>query len=71
MGIKRFKLVQTTLQDVELHYIPAGPQTVITTAQAQKLVDEGLSPEYRARPVAMTEFPVLPSGKSPMHECLI
>jgi phenylacetate-CoA ligase len=71
LGIKRFKLVQTAADTVEFRYQGNDPGLMLSQVAVQNLVSRELSPQFRAVPVAVTEFPLAPSGKYLMHERLI
>ena len=71
MGVREFKLFQTSLTEVELHYIPKADGMEISEAAAQDAVDKYLSPRFRIRCRRVAEIPRAPGGKYLMHECLI
>jgi phenylacetate-CoA ligase len=71
LGVKRFKLVQTSPTDIEFRYMCHNAHAVLDQQAVQNLVSRELSPQFRAVPVAVTEFPMAPSGKYLMHERLI
>ncbi|MSR14000.1 MAG: hypothetical protein EXR86_05420 [Gammaproteobacteria bacterium] len=68
LKIKQFKLVQISLTEVELRYIPEHPDFVMSAPTAQQLIDTYLSPRLRALPIAVTELPRSVNGKYRMHE---
>jgi phenylacetate-CoA ligase len=71
LGLAYFKLVQTSLQDVELHYVPRDATVRLSEEAAQEVVDRNLSPLLRARPVALSAIPRSPGGKLLMHESFV
>jgi phenylacetate-CoA ligase len=71
MGVRQFKLFQTSFTDVELHYVPKADGMEIAEDAAQDVVDKYLSPRFRIRCRRVAEIPRAPSGKYMMHECLI
>jgi phenylacetate-CoA ligase len=71
LGVRQFKLFQTSLVDVELHYVPKADGVEIAEAAAQEVCDKYLSPRFRIRCRCVAEIPRSPSGKYMMHECLI
>jgi phenylacetate-CoA ligase len=68
---RQFKLIQTTLTDVELHYIPKDETAQIPQEQAQDMVDRYMAPGFRVRCVRVKELPRAANGKFLSHECLI
>ena len=70
LGVRQYKLFQTSLTEVELHYVP-GPGGGIEDSKAQAIVDRYLSTRFRVRCRAVDEIPRAPSGKYIMHESLI
>ena len=71
LALRKFKLIQTSLADVELHYIPRDPQAEVAQNLAQELVDTYMAPGFKVRCVRVTELPRAPSGKYLLHECLV
>jgi phenylacetate-CoA ligase len=71
LGLHRFKLLQTSLGEIELRYVPRLPGTEVAQAVAQELVDRYLAPGFRVLPVRVEEIPRAPSGKYFMHESLV
>jgi len=71
LGVRRFKLVQTSLKEVELRYIARAGVDAIADPLFQALVDRYLSPELKVRGLRVTELPRSASGKYLMHESLI
>lgn len=71
LGVRQFKLFQTSFTDVELHYIPGPEGAEIEPAKAQAIVDRYLSPQFRVHCRRVSGIPRAPSGKYIMHECLI
>ncbi len=71
MGIKRFKLVQTTKTDIEFRYIEKTPDLVVNQDAIQKMVDREISPHFNVILLPVTELPNAPSGKYLWNERLI
>ena len=71
LGVRQFKLFQTSYAEVELHYVPRAGDAEIEEAAAQTIVNRYLSPRFRVHCRRVSEIPRLPSGKYIMHECLI
>jgi phenylacetate-CoA ligase len=71
LNVKQYKLFQTSLADVELHYVPRSDTAMIKDSQAQAIVDRYISPEFKVRCLRVSEIPRLPNGKYLMHESLI
>lgn len=71
LGMRRFKFFQTTLTDVELHYIPRADDGEIPEHVAQDLIDKYMSPDFRVRCIRVSDIPRAPSGKFLMYECLV
>lgn len=71
LGVRQYKLLQTSLTEVELHYVPQPGNAGLEDNQAQAIVDRYLSTRFRVRCRAVDEIPRAPSGKYIMHESLI
>ena len=71
LGVRSFKLVQTTLSEVELHYIPRAGNEAIPASDFQAAMDSYMSPELKVRPLRVSSLPRSPSGKYLTHESLI
>ena len=71
LGMRRFKFFQTTLTDIELHYIPRADDGEIPEHVAQDLIDKYMSPDFRVRCIRVSDIPRAPSGKFLMYECLV
>ena len=71
LGVRRFKLLQTTLSEVQLHYIPRAGANEIAEPLFQALVDKYLSPILKVRALRVSDFPRSPSGKYLTHESLV
>jgi phenylacetate-CoA ligase len=71
LGIQKFKLVQLSLDHVELRYIPFREETEISPQTAQKIVDTYLSPHLKITPIRVRDIPRAPSGKYLMHESMV
>ena len=71
LPLRQFKLIQTTLTDVELLYIPQDETSEISQERAQDMVNRYMAPGFRVRCVRVKEIPRAPSGKYLSHECLV
>jgi phenylacetate-CoA ligase len=71
LGIYRYKIVQTQLATIEVRYEPYDIHHIVDDVQLQLAVDTNVSPKFKAVAVKVSEFPLAPSGKYLMHECLI
>jgi phenylacetate-CoA ligase len=71
LGLRQYKLIQTTLRDVELHYVLREGAAELQPEVVQNIIDLYLSPGFRVRPVRVPEIPRSPSGKFLMHESLV
>jgi phenylacetate-CoA ligase len=71
LGVRQFKLVQTTREDVEIRYVLREGASPLATEPLQGLIDAYLSPGLRAHPRQVAEIPRAPGGKYLMHECLV
>ena len=68
LGIRKFKLIQTTLRDVELHYVAAAEVPDLTQGAAQGLIDQYVAPIVRASPRRVSDIPRNPGGKLMIYE---
>jgi phenylacetate-CoA ligase len=71
LGVRQYKLFQTSLTEVELHYVPRPGNASLEDSQAQAIVDRYLSTRFRVRCRTVNEIARAPSGKYIMHESLI
>ena len=71
LGIRQYKLIQTTLNDVELHYVLRDGAGLLQSDVVQNIIDSYLSPGFKVRPICVTQIPRTPGGKLLMHESLI
>ena len=71
LGLGQYKLIQTTLRDVELHYVLREGAAELMPEVIQNVIDRYLSPGFKVRPVRVSEIPRAPSGKFLMHESLV
>ena len=71
LGLRKVKLVQISLHDVEVRYIPVAPETELSVDEVQNIIDKILSPDMRVIPIRVESLPLSPSGKYLMHESLI
>ena len=71
LGLRKVKLIQISLHDVEVRYIPVAPEAELSVEVVQTIIDKILSPQMRAIPIKVESLPLAPSGKYLMHESLI
>jgi phenylacetate-CoA ligase len=71
LGIKRFKMVQTSSREIEFRYETFVSGHVVTQEQLQHLVDSEMAPLFKIIPKPTNDFPRTPSGKYLIHERLI
>lgn len=71
LGIRQYKLIQTTLSDIELHYVLRDGAAELQPEVAQKIIDLYLSPGFKVRPLRVAGIPPTPGGKFLMHESLV
>jgi phenylacetate-CoA ligase len=71
LGIRKFKMVQLSIDHVELRYIPWTEDTVISAEAVQNVICSYLSPNLRVTPVCVSDIPRSPSGKYLMHESMV
>jgi phenylacetate-coenzyme A ligase PaaK-like adenylate-forming protein len=71
IGIKRHKMVQTKIDEIDFLYQSAKPGEKIDHDKIRQLVASEISPLFKVNPIPVTEFPRAPSGKYIMHERLI
>ena len=71
LGLRRFKLVQTSLSDVELQYIPRDSNVEVPQDVVQGMVDRHMAPGFKVRCVPVSDLPNAPNGKYLMHECRV
>jgi phenylacetate-coenzyme A ligase PaaK-like adenylate-forming protein len=71
LGIQKFKLVQLSLDHVELRYIPLREETELSPQMVQNIIDRYLSPQLKVTPVKVRDIPRAPSGKYLMHESMV
>lgn len=71
LGVRKYKLFQTTLRDIELHYIPLDAGGEVAESLAQELVDMFMAPGFKVRCVRVAEIPRSPSGKYLLHESFV
>lgn len=69
MGIRRFKLIQHSHEDVEFRYVMQQPGTGISCEAIQNIVDVNMSPLFRVRCEEVDDIASEASGKYLMHEC--
>ena len=71
LGLRKFKLIQTSLTDVELHYIPQADGREVAQDLIQGIIDRYMAPGFKVQCVCVSELPRAPSGKYLIHECLV
>ena len=71
LGVRRFKLLQRTVHDVELQYVPRPGIDDIPAAGFQALVDRYLSPDLLVLPRRVADLPRTANGKYLTHESLV
>ncbi|HXQ40709.1 MAG TPA: AMP-binding protein [Candidatus Udaeobacter sp.] len=71
LGLGQYKLIQTTLHDIELHYVLREGAAELEPGVIQNVIDRYLSPGFKVRPVRVSGIPRAPSGKFLMHESLV
>ena len=71
MGLRKFKLVQTSLAEIELRYIPMEDARPLSSREAQDAVDRYISLGFVVRAVRVNDLPRTPGGKYLMHESLV
>jgi len=71
LGIRQYKLIQTTLSDVELHYVLRDGAALLQPDVVQNIIDSYLSPGFRVRPICVAHIPRTAGGKLLMHESLV
>jgi phenylacetate-CoA ligase len=71
LGLRRHKMLQISLCEVEFFYVPLVPEAAVDGAAIQRLVDFYVSPRLRATPVRVAAIPKSANGKYLMHESLV
>jgi len=71
LGIKQYKLIQRTLTEVDLLYVPQSDEVTIPDEVGQRLVDENLSRHIRATVRRVETMPLSKAGKFLMHESMV
>lgn len=71
MGMRKFKLVQTSLTEIELRYLAEDGAQPVPQAVAQAAVDRYLSPGFVVQPLRVDDLPRTPGGKYLMHESMV
>jgi hypothetical protein len=69
--MKKFKLIQLSLEHIELHYVPLTDEIEVSPAVVQSVVDHYVSPKLKVTPVRVRDIPRAPSGKYLMHESMV
>jgi len=70
-GFRQFKLVQRSLTDIDLLYIPSPDRTEVPQDRGQRLVDHHMGPGFKVTSIKVDAMPLSAGGKFLMHECLI
>jgi len=71
LALRQYKLIQRTLTDIELLYVPRDDTMRIAEDVAQGLIDRYMAPGFKVHCLRVDELPRAPSGKYLLHECLI
>jgi phenylacetate-CoA ligase len=71
LGIRKFKMVQLSVDHVELRYTPWSEDAVISAEAVQNAICSYLSPDLKVTPVRVSDIPRSPSGKYLMHESMV
>ena len=71
LGLRKFKLIQTSLTDLEMQYVPRDNDTQIAQDVVQGMVNRHMAPGFKVRCVPVPDLPRAPNGKYLMHECRI
>jgi phenylacetate-CoA ligase len=71
LGIRKFKMVQLSVNHIEMRYIPRDDGDEISQGALQKIADIYISPTIKMTPVKVHDIPRAPSGKYLMHESLV
>ncbi|MEO6608370.1 MAG: hypothetical protein ABIN69_07860 [Aestuariivirga sp.] len=71
LGIKRFKLVQTSLDEIEFRYRTLSGVDDLDQEKMRQQIATDMSPLFKVKLVMVSDFPLAASGKYLMHERLI
>jgi phenylacetate-coenzyme A ligase PaaK-like adenylate-forming protein len=71
LGVKRFKLVQTKLDEIEFRYKTISGVDDLDHEKMRRQIATDMTPLFKVKLVMVSEFPLAPSGKYLMHERLI
>jgi phenylacetate-CoA ligase len=71
LGVRKFKLMQTSLRDVQFLYVPDERDLAVDADVVQRLVDTYVSPRLRVVAVKVESIPAAPNGKYLLHESLV
>jgi phenylacetate-CoA ligase len=71
LGIRRFKMVQVSVDHIEVRYIPRTDGDEISQEALQNIADTYISPTVKMTPVKVSDIPRATSGKYLMHESLV
>ena len=71
LALRKYKLIQRTLTDIDLLYVPRDDTIRIAEEVAQNLIDLYMAPGFKVHCQRVEELPRAPSGKYLLHECLI
>ncbi len=71
LALRQYKLIQRTLTDIELLYVPRDDAMQIGEDVAQGLIDRYMAPGFKVHCLKVDALPRAPSGKYLLHECLV
>ena len=71
LALRQFKLIQRTLTDIDLLYVPRDHTVQIAPDIAQGLIDRYMAPGFKVHCLRVDELPRSPSGKFLAHESLV
>src|SRR5579871_446387 len=71
LALRQFKLIQRTLTDIDLLYVPRDHTVQIAPDIAQGLIDRCMAPGFKVHCLRVDELPRSPSGKFLAHESLV
>ncbi|MGE0006294.1 MAG: AMP-binding protein [Parvibaculaceae bacterium] len=71
LGLRHFRLLQRSLTDIELQYVPKDPAFELPQERGQELIDKYMVRGFRISCRKLSELPRARSGKFLMHESLV
>ena len=71
LALRKLKLIQTTITDIQMLYVPRDDGMELSRDMAQDIIDRFMSPGFTVYPQRVPDIPRSPSGKYLMHECLV